>query len=394
MFESVMMSARRAKIQVKPKVMATRSMANKPPPEPEVKTTPADSPPKEALIGHQTKTPMETTPPKPRLTTQITAVADDEDIEIIDTIETKTESQCCDSIDGHKPVFSDDINNNTADKEVVKEATECPTHVKPQDTENMTKLVPKETKPVKEKELCRKRRLTRKANTAKGDKTSMKMKDLLLYNPPMTDEQKEMRDKDMDLTDKPAATDDTETEDKKIEDKREESTTNTTASDTSGGPRVKVGADGLLILDEESVIVKRKKSDTKEEAPVIERAGAVSAFTNYSSFRSKNRGSSKPRWTEHETIRFFSALNTIGTDFTLMADLFFRGKRSRMDLRNKFKKEEKVNKEMIDRALFSPNTFLTNCTQLDQILDSEDSSDDSDDDNTSAKQSAANVTTK
>ncbi len=205
------------------------------------------------------------------------------------------------------------------------------------------------------------------------DKTKMTMRDLLQYNPPLTEEQKEQRKYDSES--EKSGNEITNTTDK--ESKQSEDQINVKASENSSGPRVKVGADGELILDEESVIVKRKKNSL-DEPPVIETAKTTSACTNYSSFRTRAKTCHKPRWNEHETVRFYSALSLIGTDFTLMAQLFFKGKRTRLDLRNKFKKEEKCNRLMIDEALSSRNSFINQCEELKDLMNCDTSSDESD----------------
>lgn len=56
-----------------------------------------------------------------------------------------------------------------------------------------------------------------------------------------------------------------------------------------------------------------------------------------------------------ETKRFYKALNTIGPDFSLMQKYF--PKRSRLELKNKFKREERLNRSLIDRALINPSEF-------------------------------------
>jgi hypothetical protein len=205
------------------------------------------------------------------------------------------------------------------------------------------------------------------------DKTKMTMKDLLQYNPPLTEEQKEQRKYDSES--EKSGNEITNTTEK--ESKQSEDQISTKVSENSSGPRVKVGADGELILDEESVIVKRKKNSLDEPA-VIETAKTTSACTNYSSFRTRAKTCHKPRWNEHETVRFYSALSLIGTDFTLMAQLFFKGKRTRLDLRNKFKKEEKSNRLMIDEALSSRNSFINQCEELKDLMNCDTSSDESD----------------
>lgn len=56
-----------------------------------------------------------------------------------------------------------------------------------------------------------------------------------------------------------------------------------------------------------------------------------------------------------ETLRFYRALNTIGTDFSLMQSIF--PERTRHDLKRKFKKEERTNRELLDKALSASAEF-------------------------------------
>jgi len=57
----------------------------------------------------------------------------------------------------------------------------------------------------------------------------------------------------------------------------------------------------------------------------------------------------KKRWTIEETLKFYSVLSSIGTDFSLMMK-YFPGC-PRKVLKKKFKNEEKFNGDLIDRAL-------------------------------------------
>lgn len=57
------------------------------------------------------------------------------------------------------------------------------------------------------------------------------------------------------------------------------------------------------------------------------------------------------KWTTEETEKFFHALRTFGTDFTLMEGVF-KG-RDRRQIKAKFKKEEKDHPELVDMALRS-----------------------------------------
>lgn len=56
-----------------------------------------------------------------------------------------------------------------------------------------------------------------------------------------------------------------------------------------------------------------------------------------------------------ETARFYKALSTVGTDFSLMETLF--AWRSRAELKTKFKKEERSNRVLVDKALQDSTQF-------------------------------------
>ncbi|KAL5479589.1 hypothetical protein EMCRGX_G023131 [Ephydatia muelleri] len=55
------------------------------------------------------------------------------------------------------------------------------------------------------------------------------------------------------------------------------------------------------------------------------------------------------KWTKEETNLFFRALSQVGTDFTIMTLLL--PKRTRKELKNKFKKEEKLRPHLVSDAL-------------------------------------------
>lgn len=201
------------------------------------------------------------------------------------------------------------------------------------------------------------------------------MKDLLSYNPPMSNEQKMKR--------KLAESSGENGQESPAKDNVEETVVEeeSNGDDEQQCPRVKVGANGELVIDEESLVIRRKPS---ENGPLVVENSTNGVFcTTYASFRKSDRPTGqKPRWTDLETARFYTALNFVGTDFTLMAQVFFNGKRSRVDLRNKFKKEEKIHKPLIDEALSKPPGYVgCEMNHLEKILknvsseESEDSED-------------------
>ncbi|XP_051906018.1 transcription factor TFIIIB component B'' homolog isoform X2 [Hippocampus zosterae] len=157
-------------------------------------------------------------------------------------------------------------------------------------------------------------------------------------------------------------------------------------------PRVKVAEDGTLILDEESLTVEVQRAKgpnpAEDRDPIFERGST----TTYSSFRASTY--CKP-WTREETDMFFLAISMVGTDFSMIGQLFHNRTRAeirvcqgekccdyfwgyvminvdvycvcvrvclctrarafvficvRLNLQNKFKKEERQNSWRIDKA--------------------------------------------
>nr|XP_025041013.1 transcription factor TFIIIB component B'' homolog [Pelodiscus sinensis] len=117
-------------------------------------------------------------------------------------------------------------------------------------------------------------------------------------------------------------------------------------------PRVKVAEDGSIILDEESLTVEvlRTKGScvVEENDPIFERGST----TTYSSFRKSFY--TKP-WSNKETDMFFLAISMVGTDFSLIGQLFPH--RARTEIKNKFKREEKANGWRIDKAFKEKRPF-------------------------------------
>ena len=56
------------------------------------------------------------------------------------------------------------------------------------------------------------------------------------------------------------------------------------------------------------------------------------------------------KWRVEETDKFYLALQIFGTDFS-MIEKVFQGERSREQIKNKFRKEERKNKQFIDGLL-------------------------------------------
>ncbi|XP_044029871.1 transcription factor TFIIIB component B'' homolog isoform X3 [Siniperca chuatsi] len=110
-------------------------------------------------------------------------------------------------------------------------------------------------------------------------------------------------------------------------------------------PQVKVAEDGSLIIDEESLTVEvlraKGPNPAQDRDPVFERGST----TTYSSFR---KGTYSKPWSSEETDMFFLAVSMVGTDFSMICQLFPH--RARSEIKNKFKKEERENAWRIDKA--------------------------------------------
>ncbi|XP_053267204.1 transcription factor TFIIIB component B'' homolog [Pleuronectes platessa] len=110
-------------------------------------------------------------------------------------------------------------------------------------------------------------------------------------------------------------------------------------------PQVKVAEDGSLIIDEESLTVEVQRAKgpnpAQDRDPIFERGST----TTYSSFR---RSSYSKPWSSEETDMFYLSVSMVGTDFSMICQLFPH--RARSEIKNKFKKEERENSWRIDKA--------------------------------------------
>ncbi|XP_003741936.1 transcription factor TFIIIB component B'' homolog [Galendromus occidentalis] len=182
------------------------------------------------------------------------------------------------------------------------------------------------------------------------DTSKLTMLDLIYYNPPGAPMKRKASEQEK-LVER--------LEEQSLEPElEEESSTTDSTNDTKGpaedevmGPRVVVGPDGEIQIDETSLVIRRPNPvESKHKLKVtVEEAGKA----RYNSFKTKKM--KKCTWTSIETSKFYRALSICGTDFTLMTQFF--PSRSRQDLKNKFKREEKSNAPLIDKAIHHPTQF-------------------------------------
>ncbi|CAN8003889.1 unnamed protein product [Ixodes hexagonus] len=229
------------------------------------------------------------------------------------------------------------VQSKTADTTAETPSEPCS---EPRAKKRSEKSSEKRSEPKSRKSNKKPRRTTRTASRKPpADRSSMTMLDLIYYNPPgnpMPEKTSKVR-----ILDDPAET---------VDDPADpESASDEDGSEASAGPRVRVGPNGEITLDEESLVV-RRQAPRSEPRPVVYETGHE---TNYTSFRRHPQG--RRTWTEKQTARFYRALSVCGTDFTLMATFF--PERTRQDLKNKFKREERMHRDLVDKAINDPTQF-------------------------------------
>lgn len=118
-------------------------------------------------------------------------------------------------------------------------------------------------------------------------------------------------------------------------------------------PQLRIDANGDMVLDESSLVVENEQQ--KQNRILLATTDVVyddELSGNYGHYKRQQR---TKEWQQDETVKFYRCLNTVGPDFSLMLNLF--PNRSRRDLKLKFKKEERNNPQLIDKALLKHNTF-------------------------------------
>ncbi|XP_050428602.1 transcription factor TFIIIB component B'' homolog isoform X2 [Adelges cooleyi] len=179
------------------------------------------------------------------------------------------------------------------------------------------------------------------------DKNLLTMQDLIYYNPvtnPIVKEtkveQKEEEDLDNDLLSL------TEMENKP------------SVSNSCITPCIKVGVDGKIIIDQETLTLSETGLEEKREELAKSKVIEVSGFQSRSYSYKRKREPSK-QWNKDETLKFYKCLMNLGTDFS-MIEQYFPG-RTRAQIKRKYKTEEKKNPQLINGA-------LTNSAQYDSVL--------------------------
>lgn len=130
-------------------------------------------------------------------------------------------------------------------------------------------------------------------------------------------------------------------------------------------PQLRLNANGEMVLDETSLVV---ENEQQKQNRILLASTNVVYDDDLSGNGYYKRQQRTKEWLHDETVKFYRCLNTVGTDFSLMLNLF--PLRTRRDLKLKFKKEEKDNPMLINKALLNHNTF--DLDELQRELDEEE----------------------
>ncbi|XP_066249374.1 transcription factor TFIIIB component B'' homolog [Euwallacea similis] len=237
------------------------------------------------------------------------------------------------------------IRNNSVCSLVSTTNTESHTPI----SEDVTKEVGTSQKKVfrneQSKKVAEARREFYRRNVANSpDKQKLKMIDLIYYNPTGTPMSNATSSNTATHDNLPSAEE--PSEEPPIEpDEEEEDNTPLPV------PQIKIGPSGEIILDEQSLVMENTRL-AKQKEQMLNSKVIDADKTTYGVYKRSPRRLS---WSQKETVRFYKALNLIGTDFSLMSQLF--PKRNRQELKNKFKKEDKSNRQLVDKVLRQPCSY-------------------------------------
>jgi len=232
--------------------------------------------------------------------------------------------------------------------------------------------------PDDQKRKMLKRKLDHKRKFMKGvpDRSAMTMFDLIYYNPDNGTRMSVDEDENPQNLKEPENSE-------KFADSEPSKDVSTPDAGTDRGdeeenempvPQVKVDANGEIVIDDASLTVEttevRKAKDTLQNSPIVFEGSRSS--TNYGTWSKKRRHSD---WGKRETLKFYKALSVVGSDFSMMESLF-QGKRSRQELKLKFKKEEKINGKIVDkclreRGMFTEYKDIMEDSEEDEVIEEE-----------------------
>ncbi|XP_071960360.1 uncharacterized protein [Antedon mediterranea] len=193
-----------------------------------------------------------------------------------------------------------------------------------------------------ETETPAKRRKRYIKKTSPPDRSKMTMSDLIYYNPKANPMKSSLESQEK------AKPNNNNNDDNNVKEKPSVvNAVDEVAEEESNqmAPQVRIDADGKIVIDKDSLTIEASPARTfvTENAEVVHED---QSNVTYASFRKRTHTSA---WTKMETERFFLALSMVGTDFTMVNALF--PKRTRHQIKNKFKREERMNRTRIDKAI-------------------------------------------
>ncbi|SPP85773.1 transcription factor TFIIIB component B'' homolog [Drosophila guanche] len=194
-------------------------------------------------------------------------------------------------------------------------------------------------------------------NNGIPDKSTFKMFDMIFYNPlnnPM--EQKPL----ITTIKAESSAEETKPTPDQLMDAKEEATS------AMPVPQLKLDANGEMIIDEKTLEIETTAEVEARKVLANSSLILMDETTGDNGFYKRHRRT--PYWSAEETVRFYRSLQIIGTDFSLMCQMF--PQRTRRDLKLKYKREERTNSQLINKALLYPKAF--NIQELKDQLEQED----------------------
>ncbi|KAF9934405.1 Transcription factor TFIIIB component B [Linnemannia zychae] len=146
---------------------------------------------------------------------------------------------------------------------------------------------------------------------------------------------------------------------------KSESATPVSAPVKTFAPQVRV-VNGRIELDMDSLTVDHAVVDAADHLEPLEYVdeSAATRFTNSGSYSKRHKSQ---KWSEDETNRFYDALSQWGTDFGIICKIF--PSKSRIAIRNKFKREDRINHARIQEALYKKTPIdLETYSQITQTV--------------------------
>jgi len=131
-------------------------------------------------------------------------------------------------------------------------------------------------------------------------------------------------------------------------------------------PQLKLDANGEMIIDEKTLEIETTAEVEARKVLANSSLILMDETTGDNGFYKRHQRT--PTWSADDTVRFYRSLQIIGTDFSLMCQMF--PKRTRRDLKLKYKREERINGQLINKALLFPKAF--NIQELKEQLEKED----------------------